>query len=151
MAQIHEYPVTVTWQGGRDGSGSIACGNSGTTAPLAVGTEYQGSGKGTNPEELLTAGIAACYSMMFGIIAANRKLQLVDIKTEAIGEVEQAGMQFVYKRITLKPTITLEAGADDSQTELAGDIAHKAESYCIVTASVKGNVELVLVPTIVRS
>ena len=59
-------------------------------------------------------------------------------------------MQFVYKRITLKPTITLEAGSDDAQVALAEDIAHKAESYCIVTASVKGNVEVVLEPKIVK-
>lgn len=148
MAQIHEYPVTVTWTGGRDGGGKAANGNSGETFPLSVGKEYGGPGAGTNPEELLTSAIASCWAITFGIIAANRKLPVANIEARAVGEVEQDGMQFTYTKIALRPKITLDAGATDEQVAMATDMAHKAEMYCIITAAVKGKVGIELEPEV---
>lgn len=150
MAQIHEYPVTVEWRGGRDGTGKAVAGNSGTELPLSVGPEYGGPGAGTNPEELLTAAIASCYSITFGIIAANRKIPLADIVTEALGEVEQAGMQFTYRSVTIRARITLEPSASDEEVQLAEEMAHKADLYCIITNSVRGKVDIKVEPQIVR-
>lgn len=151
MAQVHEYPVTVTWSGGRDGSGMAANGNSGSNFDLSVGKEYGGPGQGTNPEELLTSAIASCWAITFGIIAANRKLPVANIEASAVGEVEQAGMQFTYTKIHLKPRITLEASASDEQVAMAHDMAHKAEGYCIITAAVKGKVAIELEPEVVKA
>jgi len=148
MAQNHEYPMTVNWEGGRGGSGGARCGNSGTEFPLSVGPEYGGPGKGTNPEELLTAALAACYSITFGIIAENRKIPVRSLRVSAAGLVEQSGMQFTYKQIVLKPEIVLEEGATVEQIQLADDMAHKAELYCIITNAVRDKVEVVLEPSI---
>lgn len=150
MSQIHEYPVSVQWHGGRMGSGKADCGNSGRDFGLAVGTEFGGPGGGTNPEELLTSAVAACYAMTFGIIAENRKLPVVSLVTKAVGEVEQDGMQFTYKTLTLRPQIVLGADATDEQMAAAADMARKAELYCIVTNAVRGKVEIRLEPEIVR-
>ncbi len=150
MSQIHKYPVTVAWNGGRDGGGDADCSNSGTKLPLSVGKEYGGPGQGTNPEELLTASIASCYAITFGIIAANRKIPVKSVTTESVGEVEQSGMQFTYKAISLRPTIVLDAAATDEEVTLAEDMAHKAELYCIVTNAVKGKVEVRLEPRVTR-
>lgn len=150
MSQIHQYPVTVSWNRGRDGSGSARCGNTGQNFPLSVGTEYGGTGEGTNPEELLTSAIASCYAITLGIIAANRKLPVVSMTTEAVGEVGQNGVQFTYTAITLKPRIVLESGATDEQVAQARDMAHKAELYCIVTNAVKEKVEVKLEAEVVR-
>ncbi|MBX3117624.1 MAG: OsmC family protein [Fimbriimonadaceae bacterium] len=151
MAHIHEYPVAVNWTGGRDGEGSVKGGNSGVSNPISVPAEFQGPGKGTNPEELLCSAVAACYTMTFGIIAGNRKLPVKGLEANAVGEVEQAGMQFTYKKITIRPTITLEASATDADHAMAEDMAHKADAYCIITNAVRGKVEIVVEPTIVRS
>lgn len=150
MANIHEYPVTVQWQGGRDGQGSVKANRSGVESPLSVPPEFQGPGEGTNPEELLTSAIAGCYSITFGIVAANRKIPVVSMKTEAVGEVEQAGANLTYSRVVIRPTIQLEAGATDEQVALADDMAHKADLYCLVTNAVRGKVEVVVEPTILR-
>jgi len=150
MAQIHEYPVTVEWQGGRDGGGRFVAGNSGSSLPLSVGPEYGGPGAGTNPEELLTAAVASCYSITFGIIAANRKIPLAGIVTEALGEVEQSGMQFTYRSVVIRPRITLEASATDEQAQLAEEMAHKADLYCIITNSLRGKVDIKVEPQILR-
>lgn len=151
MPQVHEYPVTVQWQGGRDGHGQVTAERSSTTNPLSVPPEFQGPGEGTNPEELLTTAIAGCYSITFGIIAANRKLPVVSVETKATGQVEQAGAQFNYKQITIRPQITLTADASDEQVSAAHEMAHKADGYCIVTNAVRGKVEIVLEPTVTRA
>ncbi|HRI42967.1 MAG TPA: OsmC family protein [Fimbriimonadaceae bacterium] len=150
MAQTHEYPVSVNWQGGYLGSGKGRAAHSGHEFPLAVPPEFKGSGQGTNPEELLTAAIAGCYSITFGIIAENRKLPVVKMETSAVGEVEQNGAQFTYKAIVLRPKITLAGDASDDQLTMAEDMAHKADAYCIVTNAVRGKVEIRVEPEVMR-
>ncbi|HZH97858.1 MAG TPA: OsmC family protein [Fimbriimonadaceae bacterium] len=151
MSSVHEYPVTVDWIGGRGGSGVAQAGRSGVTFPLSVPPEFQGPGEGTNPEEILTTAIAACYSITFGIIAGNRKLPFTNIETKATGMVEQAGAQFTYTRVVLRPKITLESGATDDHVKMAEDMAHKADLYCIITNSVRDKVKIDIEPEIVRT
>ncbi|MBL8047854.1 MAG: OsmC family protein [Chthonomonas sp.] len=146
----HEYPVTVQWQGGREGAGSVTADRSGTQNTLSVPPEFQGPGAGTNPEELLASAIAGCYSITFGIVAGNRKLPFLGIETKATGHVEQAGAMFNYKAVVIRPTIRLAADATDEQVAMAEDMAHKADAYCIITNAVRGKVEITVEPTVVR-
>jgi peroxiredoxin-like protein len=150
MAHIHEYPVTVDWQGGFEGSGKSRANRSGVEVPLSVPPEFKGPGDGTNPEELLTTAIAACYSITFGIIAGNRKLPLVSLKTEAVGYVEQNGPQFTYTSITVKPRIVLSTDATEEHVKMAEDMAHKADAYCIITNAVRDKVAITVEPEIVK-
>jgi peroxiredoxin-like protein len=149
--QLHEYPVVVNWTGGRDGRGDVTPGHSNTHIDIAVPPEFQGPGGATNPEELLTSAITSCYSITFGIVAANRRLPVQGLRVEAVGVVDQQGASFTYKSIVIRPTITLASEATDEQVALAQDMAHKADSYCIVTNAVRGKVEVVVEPTVVRS
>lgn len=150
MAKLHEYPVTVKWQGGRDGSGTVGGDRSNTSENLSVPEEFGGPGNGTNPEELLAKAVAGCYSITFGIIADARKLPLVNIVAHAVGEVEENGPQFTYKSITVRPTITLSADATDEHVTMAEQMAHKADLYCIITNAVRDKVSINIEPTIVR-
>ncbi len=150
MATLHEYPVEVAWSGGREGNGTISYGNSGTSVAIAVPPEFQGPGGASNPEELLTSAIAGCYSITFGIIAANRKLPITNLKVNATGAVEQNGASLIYTQITIKPAITLAADATDAQVAATLDMAHKADNYCIVNNAVRGKVQVTIEPTVER-
>ena len=147
---LHDYPVSVQWVGGRDGKGVVRSKHSGTDITIAVPPEFQGPGGGASPEELLTTAIASCYTITFGIIATNRKIPVSSIAVEAVGQVEQAGAQFTFKSVTVRPTIVLTADATDEQLKLAEDMAHKADLYCIITNAVRSKVEIVVEPTIGR-
>jgi peroxiredoxin-like protein len=151
MASVHEYPVSVNWKGGRDGAGEVRAERSGVANALSVPPEFHGPGEGTNPEELLTAAIASCYTITFGVIAANRKLPVVGVQTHVVGEVEQQGANFTYNKVTLRPTITLEASAGDDMVRLAEEMAHKADNYCLVTNAVRAKVAIRVEPTVVRA
>lgn len=151
MSKVHEYPVTLSWKGGRDGSGTVRTDRTGVSVPLMVPAEFGGGeGASTNPEELLAASITACYSITFGIIAANRKLPFLGMEVTGTGEVEENGPQFTYRRVTLKPTIRLDPTATDEQVKIAEDMAHKADAYCIITNAVRDKVQIEVQPTIVK-
>lgn len=150
MSHLHEYPVSVEWVGGREGAGSVTATRSNTTNKLSVPPEFQGPGNGTNPEELLASAIAACFTITFGIVAANQKLPVIDVKTEAVGVVEQSGASFIYKKVIIHPTIILAADAGEDLIAKAEDFAHRADKYCIITNAVRNSVEIVVEPTILR-
>lgn len=148
MSLIHEYPVTVQWVGGVEGTGHANSSRSMHFMPLSVPPEFKGPGAGTNPEELLTSAIAGCYSITLGIILTNRKVPFVDIKLDAVGRVEQSGATTTYKSVTLRPTIHLAYDATEEQTKMALDMAHRADAYCIVTNTVRDKVEIIVEPNV---
>jgi peroxiredoxin-like protein len=150
-SQLHEYPVSVNWSGGREGRGDVTPGHSGERIEIAVPPEFQGPGGATNPEELLTSAITGCYSITFGIIAANRKLPIQNVHVDAVGQVEQQGANFTYKQITIRPQITVAPEATDEQIAMTQEFAIKADSYCIVTNAVRGKVEVHVEPTVTRA
>lgn len=56
--------ASATWNGTlKEGSGSVKSGNGAFEAPFTFGSRFEGSGKGTNPEELIGAAHAGCFSM----------------------------------------------------------------------------------------
>jgi peroxiredoxin-like protein len=148
MAKMHEYPVSVSWTGGRKGSGKVTDEKNGVSAPLGVGEEFGGAGGGTNPEQLLAMAVGSCYLITFGIIAENRKIPVASMDVRAVGEVEESGPQFTYKKITLHSKIVLAAGADDAQVKMAEDMAHKADNYCIITNAVRDKLEIKVHPEV---
>lgn len=150
MAKMHEYPVSVNWEGGRGGSGNVKDDKSGIEAALAVGEEFGGTGQGTNPEQMLAMAVASCYTITFGIIAENRKLPVADLKVSATGLVEENGPQFTYKKIVISSKIKLDASADDAMMKIAEDMAHKADNYCIITNAVRDKVEIEVQPEVTR-
>lgn len=148
MAKMHEYPVSATWAGGRKGSGSAKDDTNSVSVPIAVGPEFNGAGGGTNPEELLAMAVASCYLITFGIIAENRKIPVQSMDVTAVGEVEENGPQFTYKKITLRSKIVLAPGTEEAQVKIAEDMAHKADNYCIITNAVRDKVQIVVEPDV---
>jgi peroxiredoxin-like protein len=147
--QIHPYPVRVSWSGGRDGAGEILPQASNFEIPIAVPPEFQGPGGATNPEELLTSAIAGCYAITFGIVAANRRLPVINIQIEALGSVEQNGAAFAYKSVVIRPTITLAANATEAQVAQAAEFALKVDPYCIVINTLRDKVAVTIEPNVV--
>ena len=149
MANVYEYEVGVNWQGGLNGMGVARGHNMLDAVPLGIPIEFKGTGGGSNPEELLTAAIASCYAMTYGVLAEERGLEVVDLETHAVGEVEGDGERFVYKRIVVRPRIQLEKGANEAMVKHAEELAHSADAECVVTNAVRATVQVVIEPEIV--
>ena len=138
MATVHRYPVSVAWQGGRGGQGTIRTPRTHQAFNIAAPPEFGGTGTApaTNPEELLASAVAGCYAITFGVVAAHKRLPVVRLDLEGVGEVDEDGPRFTYRAITLRPRVVVRADATDEQVEQTLVLARKADNYCLVTNAV---------------
>ena len=73
----------ATWLGNlREGKGTMQIGQTITDAPFTYASRFQ-SGEGTNPEELLGAAHAGCYSMFLSAVLTTAGFPPKSIHTTA--------------------------------------------------------------------
>jgi osmotically inducible protein OsmC len=68
------------WQGDGKGHGTISTKSGVVEAPYSVGSRFEGV-KGTNPEELIGAAHAGCYTMFLSIVLAQHGHTVEDLTT----------------------------------------------------------------------
>src|SRR6476469_920878 len=130
-----EHAMTTTsgsakWQGGiKDGKGAIST-KSGALNDYPYGFASRFEGKpGSNPEELIGAAHAACFTMALSLILGEAKLTAEQMETRADVTLEKQGDGFAITSVHL----TLNAkvpGADKAKFE---DLAGKAKAGCPVS------------------
>ena len=129
----------AVWHGtGRDGSGNLSS-DSGVLAetPYSFKTRFQDE-KGTNPEELIAAAHAGCFTMAlaFGMQAAG--ITPTELATEAAVTLEPEGQGFRISRSAL----TLRAKvANLDQTKFL-EMAKAAEKNCPVSKVLNAEITL---------
>jgi len=72
--------ATISWSGW---GGTVEGGSGRLHAPTATQVELGGPGQATNPEELLAAALANCYTSTITARARARKIDLTRIETRA--------------------------------------------------------------------
>jgi osmotically inducible protein OsmC len=75
-----EAEATISWSGW---GGSVDGASGRLHAATATQVELGGPGQGTNPEELLAAALANCYTSTITAHARARKIDIVRIETKA--------------------------------------------------------------------
>ena len=74
---------SAQWQGSlKEGSGQMALGSGAYEGPFSFGSRFE-SVPGTNPEELIAAAHAGCYSMFLSALLGNAGLTPTSIRTTA--------------------------------------------------------------------
>jgi lipoyl-dependent peroxiredoxin len=123
----------ATWEGGlRGGTGSYS-GESGFSGAYSFATRFGGD-RGSNPEELLAAAEAACYSMALsgGLEKAGYTPQRVE--TTARCTVEKVGEGFKITTLQLETRATVP-GADAAKFQ---EIAEATKKACPVSVALAG-------------
>ncbi len=141
MADILRSADAV-WSGEiKSGNGSIST-TSGVLkeAAYSFGTRFENA-DGTNPEELVAAAHAACYSMALAATLGRGGHKPEQIKTHATVTLEslQAG-GFKVAKVRLETTGTVP-GMDDATFK---QIAAEAEKTCPISNLVRGGAEIEL-------
>lgn len=143
MSKEHSYTSTIVWTGDRgegtrtyrgydrtweirtDGKPVIACSND----PLLGGNPHL-----PNPEDLLLSSLSACHMLWYLHLASSAGIVVKGYRDEPVGVGETspdgAGR---FLRATLRPTITVKAGADLARAEA---IHHEIHKYCFISRSV---------------
>src|SRR3984893_1998295 len=121
-----EQPVTTTfgsvkWHGGiRDGKGAISTKSGALTDyPYGFASRFEGK-PGSNPEELIGAAHAACFTMALSLILGEAKLTAEHMETKADVTLEKQGDGFAITSVHLALNAKIP-GADNAKfQELAG-------------------------------
>ena len=130
---------SAKWQGGiKDGKGAIST-KSGALKDYPYGFASRFEGKpGSNPEELIGAAHAACFTMALSLILGEAKLTAEQMDTTAKVTLEQVegGFEISAVHLTLKAKIP---GADQKTFE---ELAGKAKAGCPLSKVLKANITL---------
>jgi lipoyl-dependent peroxiredoxin len=132
--------ATAVWEGGlKTGKGSFK-GESGS-----IGAQYNfssrfESGTGSNPEELLAAAEAACFSMALSAGLEGNGTPATRIETTAACTVQQVPGGFGITTMKLN----VQAKVPSIDKAKFDQIAQKTKDECPVSQALKGNVDLQL-------
>jgi osmotically inducible protein OsmC len=127
------------WQGaGKEGKGTLATQSGVLSAtPFGYNTRF-GDVKGTNPEELLAASHAGCFSMALAFALTQAGFTPTRIATSAAVTIEPEGGGFKISRSAL----TLEASVPDIAREEFQKIAEGAKTGCPVSKVLNAEIAL---------
>jgi osmotically inducible protein OsmC len=120
--------ATASWQGGfKDGKGTMKGGHA-PEAGFTAGSRFEGQ-PGSNPEELVGAALAGCYSMALTLNLEKAGLKPARVDTSADVKLERLETGFTITGIELV-TKAVVPGADDAKFQ---QIAEETKKGCPVS------------------
>jgi osmotically inducible protein OsmC len=124
--------------GGLGGGKGTFSGESGVVAgDYSFGSRFEAAG-GTNPEELLAAAEAACYSMALSAALERGGNKPERVETKAACTIEKVGDAFKITRMVLD-VVARVPGMDRDAFK---DAAEATKSTCPVSVALLGNVDI---------
>jgi lipoyl-dependent peroxiredoxin len=129
----------AVWEGTlKAGKGSYK-GQTGLSGAYTFGSRFE-EAAGSNPEELLAAAHAGCYSMALSGALDRNGTPSTTIKTDAFCTVEKVGEGF--KITTMK--LVCRATVPGIEAGVFQEIAAKVKEGCPVSGALKGGVNIEL-------
>src|SRR4051812_15373613 len=124
----------ATWNGAlKEGDGHVRLGQGAFEGDYSFKSRFEG-GEGTNPEELIAAAHAACFSMATSGTLGQAGITPESVETEAAVTLEMVDGTPTITRIVLTATVSAP-GADEQQVRAA---AEGAKSQCPVSRALAG-------------
>jgi lipoyl-dependent peroxiredoxin len=131
--------ASAQWKGGlRTGQGSFK-GQTGLGGSYSFGSRFENAA-GSNPEELLAAAEAACFSMALALGLEQNGTPPTSVDTTAACTIEKVGEGFQITRMKL----TVRAVVPGVDAAKFNQIAEATKDGCPVSKAIKGNVKLEL-------
>ena len=109
------------------------------TLPMSSAPGYRGDPLRANPEQLFVASISACQALTYLFLAARNGVPVVGYTDDGEGHLGIVDGKIRMSRVTLRPRITLEAGASETR---ARELVAKAHEGCFVANSVSTPVDI---------
>jgi lipoyl-dependent peroxiredoxin len=124
----------ATWEGNLiEGKGRMRLGSGAYEGPFSFQSRFE-SGSGTNPEELIGAAHAGCFSMALSAGLAKAGYTAKRIQTTAEVHLEKVGEGFKITRIHL----TTDAEVPNLDQKTFREQAEKTKQTCPVSAALAG-------------
>jgi lipoyl-dependent peroxiredoxin len=131
--------ASATWEGGlKGGKGSFKA-ESGLSGAYSFGSRFENAPQ-SNPEELLAAAEAACYSMALSVGLEKNGTPPTRVRTDAACTIDKVGDGF---KIT-KMHLVVRAKVPNVDAAAFDKIAQTTKDGCPVSQVIKGNLQMTL-------
>jgi lipoyl-dependent peroxiredoxin len=127
------------WEGGLKGGRGSFSGATGLSGQFNFSSRFE-NGSGSNPEELLAAAEAACFSMALSAGLEKNGTPATSVETKAGCTIDKVGDGFGITKMQLDVTAVV-ANLDDATFQR---IAAETKDGCPVSKALKGNVDIQL-------
>ena len=132
--------ASAVWEKGlKNGKGSFKVESGAISASYSFGSRFENA-SGSNPEELLAAAEAACFSMALALELEKNGTPADKVETSAACTIEQEGGGFRITTMTLDVKAKVP-GIDDAKFQ---QIAAATKDGCPVSKAIKNNVAITL-------
>ena len=130
---------SAVWSGGiKDGKGAISTQSGALKAyPYGFSSRFEGK-PGTNPEELIGAAHAGCFTMALSLILGEAKLTAERMETKADVTLEKLADGFAITAVHL----TLSAKVPGADQAKFAELANKAKAGCPVSKVLNAKITL---------
>lgn len=134
----------ATWQGTlKEGTGNLKTGSGAYEGPYSFSSRFE-DGSGTNPEELLAAAHAACYSMALNAGLEKAGFSAARVTTTAKAHLTKGETGFSISRIDLETEAEVPGIDDEAFQKFALD----TKDNCIVSRALSA-VEMTVTATLI--
>jgi osmotically inducible protein OsmC len=129
----------ATWQGGiKDGKGTLSTESGALKAyPYGFSSRFEDQ-RGSNPEELIAAAHAGCFTMALSLILGEAKLTAEQMETSAVVTLEQVDAGYAITAVHLTLTAKIP-GADQVTFE---KLTAMAKAGCPVSKLMNAEITL---------
>jgi lipoyl-dependent peroxiredoxin len=137
--------ATAQWDGSlRDGSGRMRLGGGAYDGAYSFQSRFE-EGEGTNPEELIGAAHAGCFSMAFAADLGRAGFEPKRVSTTARVNLVKRDEGFTITRIELDTEADVP-GIDESKFQ---EVAEAAKNGCPVSRALQGGPEIMVKATLI--
>jgi osmotically inducible protein OsmC len=143
---MSDKTATVHWEGrGKQGVGKISTQTEALKSyPYGFASRFEDDKRGTNPEELLAAAHAACFTMAFSFACDAAGFATATVDTSAAVRLVRQGGGFSIEHIGLR----LEASVPGMDEPTFQKIAAKAKQDCPLSKALASVPEITLAATL---
>jgi organic hydroperoxide reductase OsmC/OhrA len=141
---VHRYQVTAAWRGSTgvgydayDRGHEVRAARSGVELDLSGDAAFGGDPSRLNPEVLLVAAASSCQLLSFLAVAARARVDVVDYRDDAEGEMPEADRPVRITRIVLRPRITVRGDVDAPRLAHLVEVAHRE---CFIANSLRTDI-----------
>ncbi|MEE7474936.1 OsmC family protein [Methylobacterium hispanicum] len=131
--------ASAHWQGsGKEGKGQLTT-QSGVLSdqPYGFNTRFEDK-PGTNPEELIAAAHAGCFTMALAFQLQGAGFTATELRTESVVSLEKEGEGFKVSKSALTLTATIP-GIEQAKFD---ELAHAAEVNCPISKVLNAEITL---------
>jgi organic hydroperoxide reductase OsmC/OhrA len=131
-ARVHRYTASCAWQGSTAGGYDTYERTHEAKAPpapaalqLSSDPAFRGDPGLLNPEQLLVLAASSCQLLSFLAVAARARIDVIEYRDDADGEMPDDDLPMRVTRITLRPRITIRGDVDDARVRHLVEVAHR--------------------------